>query len=482
MEYVLGIDVGTSSCKATLVDPTGHSIAAASDGYTFDAPNPEWAEQDPALWWRGVLESVARVREAAGADASQIVALGVTGQMHSAVLLDERLDVVRPPLLWCDQRPAVESARAEAGFPQIREITLNPLLPAFTLSKLLWSREHEPEAYLRVRHVLLAKDLLRLRLTGLIATDPSDAAGTAMYDGRTWAWSEEILEHFAIRPEWLPQVVPSSEVAGRLMPEVSGVLGLRAGTPVVTGGGDQAAQAVGLGVVDGNLLAAQIGTSGVIVAAAAEPVRGAFCHAVPDRWIRLDSLHAAGLSLMWIRDVVAPGDDIQTVLETAAAIPAGSEGLLFLPFLMGERAGLSASVPAAFVGLRPEHGRGHLVRAVLEGVAFELRRMRDAWFAEGEGPDEVRVVGGGMRNVLWQAILADAFGVPMTPLLRDSSYGAAVLAGMGIGWWQRAPEPLEARAVRPDPAGAAASGAAYGRYRQLYERLRASARQEGAVR
>ena len=471
MGYVLGIDIGTSSCKATLVDAAGSSFTASSDPYAIIAPRPDWAEQDPEAWRHGAAQSIARVCESGHVASRQISAIGLSGQMHSAVLLDSKLGVIRPPLLWCDQRPVAEAASANASMPELRDITLNPLLPAFTLSKMLWIRDHEPEAAARIRHVLLPKDLVRLWLTGSLGTDPSDAAGTGLYDARAWCWSPEVLEHFDIVPDWLPDVKASSDIAGHISPEGMAAFGLPEGTPVVTGGGDQAAQAVGLAALDDRVLALQIGTSGVIVLAVAKPVGGAFCHAIKERWIRLDSLHAAGSSFTWIRDAVAQGEEFSAVLREAAEVDPADGVPVFLPFLTGERAGFGASVPAAFVGLEPQHGRAHLVRAVLEGVAFEMRRMLERWSIEGEGPTEIRVVGGGARHALQLQILADTFGLPVVRLERDSSYGAAVLAGMGLGWWEIAPSPTDLEPIEPDPRCVRGSATTYERYRRLYETM-----------
>jgi xylulokinase len=480
VKHVLGIDVGTSSCKLTLLDPNGLALSSSSEPYGFATPLPEWAEQDAVLWRRGAIQGLARMLAAADIGASDIAAVGMTGQMHSAVLLDERRMVIRPPLLWCDQRPVAEAAAANAAFPRLRELTLNPLLPAFTLSKLLWSRQHEPASFARIRHVCLPKDLLRFWLTGALATDPSDAAGTALFDAHEWRWSEEIREHFGIPAHWLPEVRPSATEAGRVSATAAREFGLTEGTPVVTGAGDQAAQALGLGAVDGRVLALQIGTSGVIVATATSPVPGSFCHAVEGRWIRLDSLHSAGSSLLWIRD--AFGDaELESLLDEAAEVPPGAEGMLYLPFLMGERAGFGSSVPAAFVNLRPGHGRAHFVRAVLEGVAFELRRMFDRWSLGPHRPVEIRVAGGGARHPLLLRILADVFGLPVLRLERDSSHGAAVLAGIGLGWWQSAPEAPGVTPTRPTPDGAAEMADGYERYRRLYDLLAANAGDGGTA-
>jgi xylulokinase len=476
VKRVLGIDVGTSSCKLTLLDPNGMALSSSSDSYGFATPHPEWAEQDVTLWRRSTSEGIARMLAAAEIGPDDIAAVGMTGQMHSAVLLDERGQVIRPPLLWCDQRPVAEAAEANATFPRLRELTLNPLLPAFTLSKLLWIRQHEPGAFARIRGVCLPKDLLRLWLTGAFATDPSDAAGTALFDAHDWRWSDEIRERFEIPAQWLPEVLPSEAVAGRVHAAAAREFGLAENTPVITGAGDQAAQALGLGAVDGRVLALQIGTSGVIVAAAAFPVPGSFCHAVEARWIRLDSLHSAGSSLLWIRDAFGAAD-LEVLLDEAADVPAGADGMLYLPFLMGERAGFGSSVPAAFVNLRPGHRRAHFVRAVLEGVTFELRRMFDRWSLGPDRPAEVRVVGGGARHPLLLRIVADVFGLPVVRLERDSSYGAAVLAGMGLGWWRAAPEASDVAATRPMPDGLAAMADGYERYRRLYELLAANAGQ-----
>jgi xylulokinase len=480
VNHVLGIDVGTSPCKLALLDPSGAAVSATSGSYGFATPHPEWAEQDADLWRRAAIEGIERLRARAGIRPADVAAVGLTGQMHSAVLLDERFQVIRPPLLWCDQRPVVEAAWANATFPELQDVTLNPLLPAFTLSKLLWSRAHEPEAFARVRHVCLPKDLLRLWLTRALATDPSDAAGTGLFDARAWCWSDEILARFGIPRAWLPEVLPSASEAGRVGPAAAKEFGLAEGTPVVTGAGDQAAQALGLGAVDGHALALQIGTSGVIVATTTAPAAGCFCHAVEGRWIRLDSLHSAGTSLLWIRDALGE-TDLDELLGEAADVAPGAEGLLYLPFLMGERAGFGSSVPAAFVGLRPQHRRAHFVRAVLEGVACELRRMLDRWSLGVDGPAEIRVAGGGARHPLQLQILADVFGLPVMRLERDSSHGAAVLAGIRLGWWEAAPEALGVTATRPSASGMAAMADSYDRYRRLYVLLAADGGQGGSA-
>jgi xylulokinase len=395
-----------------------------------------------------------------------------------------------------------ECARAETVFPAIRGITLNPLLPAFTLSKLLWVRDHETAIYRRIRHVLLPKDFLRLRMTGQLATDPSDASGTSMFDARNWEWSTEILDALGIASSWLPACVPSADTTGSLRASAAALLGLEPGTLVVAGAGDQAAQAIGLGATEPSVLVVQIGTSGVIVASSLRPVDGAFCHAAPGRWIRLNSLHAAGSSLTWARDAFAPGEDLGDLLRTAGETTPGAAGLTFLPFLMGERSRDGASVPATLCGLRPDHRRGHLVRAVLEGVAYELRRMLDVWevadrgaqagpafptggqrhpgiAAVAERPAEVRLVGGGARNGLWQQVLADIVDLPMAYVTRDSAYGAGVLAGIGIGWWKSAPPLADATWVRPDRAHAATYRDGYQRYCAFYAGLRAMSQLDG---
>ncbi len=469
--YVLGLDVGTTACKCVLLSPQGTSAVGESDPYPVTSPYPEWAEQDAALWRAGAAQAVARACAAAACDRSSVVAVGLTGQMHTAVLLDDHGGVLRPPLLWSDQRAVREAEAAQAQFT-FQSVTLNPLLPAFTLAKLLWVRDHEPQVYRRVRHVLQPKDYLRLLLTGDLATEPSDASGTALFDARSWTWSEEIVEHFDVPRAWLPPCLPSAAVTGAVSGEGATLLGVPAGIPVVAGAGDQAAQAYGLGAVDPDVLVVQIGTSGVVLIASPRPDAGAFCHALPGRWIRLESLHSAGSSLSWIRDVVAPGVPYATLTAEAAAVAPGADGLVFLPFLVGERRGLGASVPAAYVGLRPGHQRAHLVRAVLEGVAFELRRLVDAWALPGHSPRGVRLVGGGARDVVWRGIFAGALDLPVAYSSRDSAFGAAVLAGIGVGWWSSPPPPLEADASR-DGAEPTRQRyrSAYHRYRGAYDEM-----------
>jgi xylulokinase len=477
--HVLGIDVGTSACKAALLGPSGEVISAQSDPYGFQAPKPDWAEQDPAVWRSGAAASAQRVCSNAGCRLDDVVAIGVTGQMHTAVLLGSDDEVLRPALLWSDQRAGQECELAEASFPEIREITLNPLLPAFTLSKLLWLRKHEPELHARIRRVLLPKDYLRHLLTEVVCTDPSDAAGTGMFDARSWRWSDEILAHFDIPLDSLPPCVASSEVVGVTTVAGGDLLGLPQGVPVVAGAGDQAAQAVGLGAVEPSIVGVQLGTSAVVVRSSEKAVAGAFCHGVPERWLRLNSIHAGALSLSWVRDAFAPDRSLDSLLEDASEVEPGYEGLLFLPFLLGERAGFDSSLPGVLYGLRLGHALPHVVRAVLEGVAFELHRMTDEWEPEADELREIRLVGGGSQSQLWQQIVADVFARPVVHTNRDSAFGAAAIAGRAIGWWDGLPGLTNGARIEPDPALAATYRDRYRDYRALFRSLRRFAHEEG---
>lgn len=483
LPYLIGIDVSTTATKALLIDASGEVKAVASSEYAYDTPRPLWAEQDPALWWDGTVASIRRVLAEAGADSADVAAIGLTGQMHGLVLLDSGGQVLRPAILWNDQRTGAQcdEIRARLGRERLIQITGNDALAGFTAPKILWVREHEPEVYARARRVLLPKDYVRYRLTGEFASDKADGAGTLLMDLRERTWSREVLEALEIPAEWLPPLFEGTEVTGRISAQAAEATGLKAGTPVVAGGGDQAAQAVGVGAVAPGIVALTLGTSGVVFASTDEPViepdgrLHAFCHAAPNRWHLMGVMLSAAGSLRWHRDTFAPGVAYDTLLAPAEAVPVGCEGLLFLPYLTGERTPHPDPLArGAFVGLTVRHALPHLTRAVLEGVAFGLRDSFELMRQAGLPPvRQVRVSGGGARSPLWRQILADVLQVELVTVntTEGAAYGAGLLAGVGTGVW---PEVGAACAATVLLTGSVVPTAEPSeRYQSLYQQYRA---------
>ncbi len=494
MTYLLGIDVGTGGTRAIVIDESGVVIAAATaDHVPFASPRTGWAEQHPDDWWRAAREAIPRVLDAAGLEASAIAAVGFSGQMHGATLLDADGQVVRPALIWCDQRTQAECDEItdRVGAGRLIELTSNPALTGFTAPKLLWVRRHEPDAWRRVRRVLLPKDYVRFRLTGLHATDVADASGTLLFDVGGRRWSDEMLAALDLPRSLVPEALEGPQVTGSVSAAGAAATGLVAGTPVVAGGGDQAAGATGMGIVRPGTVSATIGTSGVVFAATDHPAldpRGrvhTFCHAVPGRWHVMGVTQAAGLSLRWFRDRFGSGPDdgrdpYERLADEAFGIAPGADGVLWAPYLMGERTPhLDPEARAALVGLAASHERGHVIRAILEGVTFSLRDSLEI-LREMQVPVEaIRIGGGGARSVLWRQIQADVYGQPVETVAAEegAAYGAAVLAGVGAGIWPDV-DAACAQIVRiathtdPDPAAATALEEAYRRYVRLYPALR----------
>jgi xylulokinase len=492
VSFVLGIDVSTTATKAVLVDGEGSVAGIGTASYGYEVPRPMWSEQDPAVWWTAARAAIRSVLAASGIDATAIDAVGLTGQMHGAVLLD-RADVpLRPAILWNDQRTGREcdEIRELVGPRRLIELTGNDALTGFTAPKLLWVRRHEPDAWRRVAHILLPKDYVRLHLTGDHAVDRADGAGTLLFDLAARDWSPEVLAALEIDPAWLPRSAEGPEVTGNVTAAAAEATGLRAGTPVVAGGGDQAANAVGTGAVDPGIVALSLGTSGVVFAATDRPIVEpagrvhAFCHAVPDRWHLMSVMLSAAGSLRWFRDALAPGMSFEDLDRQAAAVPAGSGGLWFLPYLTGERSPHpDPFARGAFIGLTVTHDRRHLVRAVLEGVAHGLRDGLDLMIEAGmPAPRQIRASGGGIASPLWRQILADLLQAEIATVgtSEGAAYGAALLAATGAGWF-----PSTGAAVRavvtatpvaePGP-DAQAYAQAHAVYRDLYPALAASFR------
>jgi xylulokinase len=487
--YTIGIDASTTATKALLIDDQGAVVSVQASAYPFETPQPLWSEQDPDLWWNGAIRSIRSLLTQTGLTPQSIRAVGLTGQMHGLVLLDAAGSVLRPAILWNDQRTGAEcdEIRTRVGRSELIAICGNDALTGFTAPKVLWVRNHEPEVFERARHILLPKDYVRLRLTGEYAMDVADGAGTILMNLAARQWSDPLLEALGIPRSWLPPLFEGPSVTGALTAEAAAATGLVPGTPIIAGGGDQAAQAVGVGAVQEGIVALTLGTSGVVFATADSPFiepdgrLHAFCHSVPGKWHLMGVMLSAAGSLRWYRDTFAPGRAYDDLLAPVASIPPGSEGLLFLPYLTGERTPHPDPLArGAFVGLTVRHGFDHCTRAVLEGVAFGLRDSFELMKACGLGSiKQVRVSGGGTRSAIWRQILADVLGAELVTIntTEGAAYGAALLAGVGAGRW---PDILSAcretvrltGSVAPAPGGPERYERAYEQYRNLYPALK----------
>src|SRR5579863_7212549 len=491
---LLGIDVGTGGTRAVLLDETGKVAASAtSEHAAISAPQIGWAEQDPRDWWRATCAAIKECLQLAGVSADEIDGVALTGQMHGMVLLDAVGEVLRPAIIWCDQRTEAQgrAITEKIGARRLIELTANPALTNFTLTKIWWVQQHEPEIWSRVRTLLLPKDYARFRMTGARACDVADASGTLLFDVAHRRWSAPMADISGINPEILPEIFESPDISGRISEEGAREIGLRVGTPVVAGAGDQAAGAVGMGIDRPGAVSATIGTSGVVFAATAAPTMDphgrihTFCHAVPGRWHVMGVTQAAGYSLRWFRDQFgAVGDAAQDayarLMTEASTVPAGADGLLWAPYLMGERTPyLDPNARGALVGISATHTRAHVVRAILEGVAFSLRDTLTI-FAELKIPVEsIRLGGGGARGALWRQIQAAVYGMPVGALEVEEgpAYGAALLAGVGVGNWTSVEKASDAavrvsQRIEPDTQRVALMNRQYGVYRKLYPALR----------
>lgn len=454
--YWLGIDIGTGGSRALLVDEQGRVFS----GYT--APHepmimerPMWAEQRPENWWDAAREAISGVLKQAGIQGNEIRGIGLSGQMHGLVLLDDGGNVIRPALIWCDQRsqPQVDAINRRIGRDNVLAFTANPVVTGFTLPKLLWVRDNEPEAFARVRKVLLPKDYIRYCLTGEFASDVSDASGTAMFDVVMRKWSARMMERLELDAAILPEVVESSELTGIVSPEAAEATGLEPGTPVVGGAGDQAASAVGNGIVEEGVVSCTVGTSGVVFAhmeqANYDPAGRVhtFCHAVTGKWHVMGVTQGAGLSLEWFRNQFAPGTDFDALTAEAAKAPAGSNGLFWLPYLMGERTPhLDSSARGGWIGITARHQTADLIRAIIEGVSYSLKDCLNIIEGMKVPATKIRASGGGGKSAFWRQVLADVFGKPVVTLetQEGSAYGAALLAMTGTGEFASVPEACRA--------------------------------------
>jgi xylulokinase len=486
VRIAIGIDVGTTGTRAVAVDEAGTVVAAETAGYPLLTPRPQWTEQDPATWWDATREVLGVVASSCHEVSGEIVGLGLTGQMHGSVFLNEGGHVIRPALLWNDQRTGAqcEEITERVGAERLVEITGNPALTGFQAPKVLWLRDEEPANYERVAHVLLPKDYVRFRLSRELATDTADASGTLFLDLRARSWSAEVLDALDVPHEWLPAVFEGPDVTGGVAADVAVELGLPAGIPIAAGGGDNSAAAIGTAVTRDGLMSSSIGTSGVLFAhadACAVDPSGrihAFAHSVPGRYCLLAVTLSAGGSLRWWRDVTGLG--YEELVAEADTVPPGSEGLVFLPYLTGERTPhLDPRATGGFLGLTARHTRGHMTRALMEGVLFSLRDGIEIMRGLEVRPTQIRAIGGGATSELWLRLQADVYGAAVHRLAVEegAAYGAALLGHVAAGTFADVDEAttvvhtLEDVTV-PDPKRVEVYEELYAVYRGLYGTLR----------
>jgi len=494
----LGIDVGTGGSRALLVDERG----AVRAGYTapheeMHMERPLWAEQRPGNWWDAVADAVRGVLAKAGVSGADIKGVGLSGQMHGLVILDADNQVIRPSLIWCDQRSQaqVDFVNAKVGRDKVLEYTANPVLTGFTLPKLLWVRDNEPANFARVKKMLLPKDYVRFKLTGEFASEVSDASGTSVFDVVKRRWSYEMMDALGLDRSILPRCYESSEITGMITAEAAARTGLAAGTPVVGGGGDQASSAVGNGIVEEGIVSCTLGTSGVVFAhmekVAYDPAGRVhtFCHAVRDKWHVMGVTQGAGLSLQWFRNQLAPGTDYDALTAEAANSPAGAQGLFWLPYLMGERTPhLDATIRGGWIGLTARHKRADLIRAVIEGVSYSQRDCLDIIEDLGVAVNSVRASGGGAQSAFWRRLLAGILHKRVVTLetQEGSAYGAALLALAGTGAFSNVPEVCRAAvretdSISPDAGEAAFYENAHRVYQAMYPALKPICQQIAAL-
>lgn len=494
MAYLIGLDVGTSGTKTVLFNEDGNVIASSTVEYPLHTPNPGWTEQDPNDWWKATLETLKKVVAESGVPASEIKGIGLSGQMHGSVFLDGDKNVVRPAILWNDGRTADECIEITEtiGEKKLLELASNPALTGFTAPKAIWLKNKEPENFKKTETLFLPKDYVRFKLTGEIAMEVSDAAGTLLFNVKERKWSNEILDSLGIPQSWMPKMMEATDIGGHITAEVAKETGLKEGTPVVCGGADNACGATGTGVVVEGRMLSSLGTSGVILAPANTPQTDpegrahTFCHAVPNRWYLMGVILSAGMSLRWYRDVIADSEKAEAVKNNsdpydvltslAKEAPVGSEGLLFLPYLTGERTPhKDPYARGGFIGLTIRHNRSHLIRAVLEGITFAMRDSLEIARDLGVTIQEVRATGGGAKSAFWRQLQADIYGCEIATLASDQgpAFGAAIMAGVGTGVYKSIPEACDSiikvvERTQPDENKVKEYSEYYEIYRNLY--------------
>jgi xylulokinase len=489
MAHFLGIDIGTSGTKVLLIDENGAAVGSHNVEYALSTPRPLWAEQDPALWWNASVEGVRALVAKTGVDPASIKGIGLSGQMHGSVFLDASNKVIRPALLWCDQRTQAECdwiTKEAGGASKLAGLIANPVLTGFTAPKIVWLRNNEPKNYAKVVKVLLPKDYVRYELTGAHVSEVSDASGTALFDVANRCWSEGMLSAAGIPRSFMPECVESQEITGTLSPAAASLLGLPAGIPVVGGGGDQAAGAVGCGIVEPGIVSSTIGTSGVVFAYSDAPAVDpkmrihTFCHAVPGKWHVMGVQLSSGGSLRWLRDTLYPGAGYDEITADAATAPAGCDGLIFLPYLTGERTPYpDPYARGTFFGLTLRHTRAHMARAVLEGVVYGLRDMFEIFGEIGVPINTVRASGGGAKSPVWRQINADIVNQAHVTLTIDEgpALGVALLAAVGTGTYRSVADACRAAITvrdkaEPDSDAAKTYNRFYPIFRALYPALK----------
>lgn len=500
MRYLIGIDLGTSATKTVLFDEVGNIIASAVREYPLYQPQNGWAEQKPEDWREAALETLKEVVETSHINKEDIKGLGISGQMHGLVMLDEKGDVIRPAIIWCDQRTGkeCEEITQKVGKERLIEITANPALTGFTASKILWVRKHEPDNYAKCRHILLPKDYIRYILTGVFATEVSDASGMQLLDVPNRCWSEEVLEKLEIEKELLPKVYESIEVTGTILPQIAQETGLSVNTVVVGGAGDNAAAAVGTGIVKEGRAFTTIGTSGVVYAHSDKVVidkKGrvhTFCCAVPGAWHVMGVTQGAGLSLKWFKDnfcedYIAQAEkeqkDVYEIInQEVEKIPIGSGKLLYLPYLMGERTPhLDPDCRGVFFGLSAIHNRNNMLRAVMEGVSYSLKDCYEILVEMGMTIEEMMVCGGGGKSPVWKQMLSDLYGCHVNTVTAKEgpALGVAILAGVGAGIYESVEEGCKrALEVKVGCAPKEEDRELYLKYYQIYKELYPDLKQE----
>ncbi len=497
MSIVLGIDIGTSGTKAVAVDAAGTVVASALIEYPLLTPRPDWAEQDPADWRRAAFEALSKLASDLGERVRDVKGLGLTGQMHGSVFLDADGNILRNAILWCDQRTAPQcvAITEKVGEAELIEMTCNPALTGFTAPKILWLRDHEPDVYEKVRKILLPKDYIRYVLTGEFATDVADASGTLLFDVKNRRWHNELMGLLEIDTDFMPQAFEGTDITGRLTDAVAEKTGLPKGLPVIAGGGDQAAGGVGCGVVKPGVISSTMGTSGVVFAFSDDIRRDkegrlhTFCHSVPNKWHVMGVVLSAGGSLRWFRDALCQNekavaeqtgrDPYEYITGAAETVPIGSEGLLFLPYMTGERTPhKDPYAKGAFLGLSLRHTKAHMARSVLEGVAFAMRDSFEILREMGVPIEQVRAAGGGAKSAFWRQVQADTNNAPLVTINVDEgpAYGAALLATVEAGMHASVEEACDAtiRVVdtcKPNMTHAAQYDAWFREYQQAYHAL-----------
>lgn len=487
--YLIGIDIGTSSAKTVIIDSLGYILTWKDEEYPISSPKPEWAEQDPVLWLAATIHTLRDALRESGINPNQVAGIGLAGQMHGLVCLDRDRELLRPAIIWADQRSKLQLKQLldRFGPEQLAKWTGNPPATGFMLPSWIWITENEPQTAASTRHLLLPKDYVRYRLTGAIGAEPSDASSTLLFDPHQRVWCKPLLEEIGLSSDYLPPISESASIAGGLLPEIASSCGLLSGTPIVFGGSDVSLQALGQGLISPGAVSCTIGTGGQLFAPISQPIHDPglrlhlFCHAMPDRWHLEGAILSAGLALRWLRDRFWPDQSYGSLADSAQGVEAAAQGVFFLPYLAGERTPvMDSSARASFIGLSFVHEQAHIVRAVMEGVVFALRQGLELIHSLGVSTDRLIATGASIRHPLWLQLQADIFNCPIYPAItpQATGSGAALLAGIGTGAYpdyQTAINllaPPLIRSVLPEPSRVDQYEQAYQTYCKIYPALK----------